>query len=103
MAQAIKALMQAVKERCGSPGLLRQINAEPAESVQVLKMILFSRSQQPRPEVQPDTVRTTTAMIERHELLPVPAAWPIGVSQLAQAIDACQRDAAALTRAQQAK
>jgi hypothetical protein len=85
---------------------LRWINAGIAKSVQTLKMILFSRPQ-PRPvappEAQPDTVRATTAMIERHDLLPVPAAWPIGVSQLAQAIDACQRDATALTRAQPAR
>jgi hypothetical protein len=36
---------------------------------------------------------------ERHDLLPVAAAWPAGVSQLAQAIVACQRDATALPRA----
>jgi hypothetical protein len=57
-------------------------------------MMLFSRPQ-PRPAAQPadraDTVRATTALIPRHDLLPVAAAWPAGVSQLAQAIDACQR------------
>jgi hypothetical protein len=69
-------------------------------------MIRFARQQStsaPPPQPQPDTARAETALIERHDMLPVPAAWPIGVSQLAQAIDACQRDAAALTRAQQTK
>jgi hypothetical protein len=31
------------------------------------------------------------AMAERLALATVPAAWPTGVSQLAQAVDACQR------------
>ena len=85
---------------------LRQINAGPAELVQTVTMVVFwklkYRPAAPR-EAQPNTVRGSTALIERHELLPVPAAWPVGISQLAQAIDACQRDAAALIRAQQAK
>jgi len=85
---------------------LRQINAGPAELVQTVTMVVFWKLKYrpaAAPEGQPDTMRGSTALIERHELLPVPAAWPVGISQLAQAIDACQRDAAALLRAQQAK
>ena len=85
---------------------LRQINAGPAELVQTVTMVVFWKLKyQPAAalEAQPDTVRGSTALIERHDQLPVPAAWPVGISQLAQAIDACQRDAAALLRAQQAK
>jgi hypothetical protein len=57
-------------------------------------MIGFSRPQS-RPaaasEAQPDTVRNLPAVAERHDLVTVPAAWPAGVSQLAIAVDACQR------------
>ena len=40
---------------------------------------------------RPDSVGNLPALAERHDLVTVPAAWPTGVSQLAQAIDACQR------------
>jgi hypothetical protein len=40
---------------------------------------------------QADTVRNLPALAERHDLVTVPAAWPTGVSALAQAVDACQR------------
>jgi len=57
-------------------------------------MIGFSRPQ-PRPAAtpaaQPDTVRNLPAVAARHDLVTVPAAWPAGVSQLAIAVDACQR------------
>jgi hypothetical protein len=39
----------------------------------------------------PDTVRAMGAMTDKLGLSTVPAAWPTGVSHLAQAIDACQR------------
>jgi hypothetical protein len=48
-------------------------------------------------------IRCPAGVTEVPDLLPVPAAWPAGVSQLAQAVDACQRDAAVLARARQAK
>ena len=41
------------------------------------------------PEAQPDTDRNAAA--EVRVLATVPAAWPSGISQLAQAVDACQR------------
>jgi hypothetical protein len=44
-----------------------------------------------------------TVVTEARDLLPVPAAWPTGVSQLAQAVAACHRDSAILARARQAK
>jgi len=72
---------------------LRWINAAAAKSVQTATMMLFK----PRPSAaapaqeRPDTVRNLPALAERHDLVTVPAAWPTGVSQLAQAIDACQR------------
>lgn len=43
------------------------------------------------PAEHQDTVRNLAKMTERLGLSTVPAAWPTGVSQLAQAIDACQR------------
>jgi len=73
---------------------LRWINAALAKSVQILKMILFFRPQPATaasPEAQPDTVRAMAAAAEPVGLWTVPAAWPAGVSQLAIAIDACQR------------
>ena len=39
------------------------------------------------PQAQPDTVRGTAAI----EVATVVAAWPTGVSPLAQAVGACQR------------
>lgn len=38
-----------------------------------------------------DPVGNIADMSQRLSLSPVPAAWPTGVSQLAQAIEACQR------------
>jgi hypothetical protein len=43
------------------------------------------------PEVHSDTVRGRAAMVGKLGLTTVPAAWPTGVSPLAQAVDACQR------------
>lgn len=43
-----------------------------------------------------DPVGNIADMSGRLSLTPVPAAWPTGVSQLAQAIDACQRCATAV-------
>jgi hypothetical protein len=43
------------------------------------------------PDAQPGTVRNLPARAEQHDLVTVPAAWPSGVSALAQAVDACQR------------
>jgi hypothetical protein len=57
-------------------------------------MMRFSRPQ-PSPAAalkrQPEPVANMAAMSERLGLSTVPAAWPSGVSQLAIAIDACQR------------
>jgi hypothetical protein len=39
----------------------------------------------------PDTAGAMAALAGRLALATVPAAWPAGVSQLAQAVDACQR------------
>ena len=46
---------------------------------------------QPAYQPRPDTAAAIVAAAERLVLATVPAAWPAGVSQLAQAIDACQR------------
>jgi hypothetical protein len=57
-------------------------------------MIRFSKLQtktEGPPTEHPNTVRNMAKMSERLGLSTVPAAWPAGVSQLAQAIDACQR------------
>jgi hypothetical protein len=43
------------------------------------------------PKPSPDHVSNMAAMTVRIGVSTVPAAWPHGVSQLAQAIDACQR------------
>ena len=43
------------------------------------------------PKVSPDHVSNMAAMTGRIGLSTVPAAWPRGVSHLAQAIEACQR------------
>jgi hypothetical protein len=47
----------------------------------------------------PRSAGTPGPVAGQHDVLPVPAAWPAAVSQLAQAIDACQRDSACLLRA----
>jgi len=44
-----------------------------------------------RRKPSPDRVLDALAMTGGFDLSTVPAAWPTGVSQLAQAIDACQR------------
>jgi hypothetical protein len=68
---------------------LRWINAAPAKSVQTKTMDRLIKPQKlpSAPQAQPDTVRGTAAI----ELATVVAAWPTGVSPLAQAVDACQR------------
>jgi hypothetical protein len=43
------------------------------------------------PRVSPDHVSNMAAMTTRIGVSTVPAAWPQGVSQLARAIEACQR------------
>ena len=43
------------------------------------------------PDVSPGHVSNMAAMTARIGLSTVPAAWPRGVSQFAQAIEACQR------------
>ena len=47
------------------------------------------------PKVEPDAVRNMAAMTERLGLSTAPAAWPTGVSLLAQAVASCQRCEAA--------
>jgi hypothetical protein len=80
---------------------LRWINAELAKSVHTKTMDRFNK---PRltptaaPDAQPSTVRNLPALAGRHDLVTVPAAWPTGVSQLAQAVDACQRSDAGQVR-----
>jgi hypothetical protein len=77
---------------------LRWIKAGAAESVYTANMDRFNKLQlmsTAAPQVQPDTVGTMTSMTGQLGLATVPAAipaaWPIGVSPLAQAVDACQR------------
>ncbi len=59
--------------------------------------MVLDRSQpsSPAQPAQPETVRNLPAVAERHDLVSVPAAipaaWPAGASQLAIAIDVCQR------------
>ena len=43
------------------------------------------------PVPQANTDRKLAAITGQRKLATVPAAWPSGVSQLAQAVDACQR------------
>lgn len=45
----------------------------------------------PAPKTSPSHVPNMAAMTRRLGLATVPAAWPTGVSHLAQAVDACQR------------
>jgi hypothetical protein len=68
---------------------LRWINAASAKSVQTKTMDRFIKPLKLRsaPQAQPDTVRRTAAI----EVATVVAAWPTGVSPLAQAVGACQR------------
>jgi hypothetical protein len=63
---------------------LRWINAESAVSVHTAKMDRFNKPQfmPSASETQPDTVRGPATVV---------AAWPSGVSSLAQVVDACQR------------
>jgi hypothetical protein len=63
---------------------LRWINAGRAQSVQTNAMDRFTKLQllAAASRAQPDTVRRQMS---------VPAAWPAGVSQLAQTVNACQR------------
>ena len=68
---------------------MRWIKAAAAESVHTAIMVLYRHQlSSPAPA---DTVRNLPALAERHDLVTVPAAWPTGVSALAQAVDACQR------------
>jgi hypothetical protein len=73
---------------------LRWIKAVLPESVQILKIIRFSRAQA-EPTVRlysgPGNLRNLSAMTARLGLDTAPAAWPAGVSLLAQVIDACRR------------
>jgi hypothetical protein len=68
---------------------LRWINAALAKSVHTATMVLYPH--QLSSLTQADTVRNLPTLVGRHDLVTVPAAWPIGVSALAQAVDACQR------------
>jgi hypothetical protein len=75
---------------------LRWINAARVKPVQTIIMDQFTKPQMQavQPDAQPNTVRG---------LATVAAAWPSGVSPLAQAVDACQRrdarETALVTRA----
>jgi hypothetical protein len=68
---------------------LRWINAAHAELVQ--KPIMDRSQKYQSVDSSPDHVSNMAAMTARIGVSTVPAAWPQGVSQLAQAIEACQR------------
>jgi hypothetical protein len=68
---------------------LRWINAGSADLFQELTMIRLNRLQSAS-EQRPEATGETAAG-GRLVLATVPAAWPAGISQLAQAVDACQR------------
>jgi hypothetical protein len=73
---------------------LRWINAGAGKFVQITIMgrSIANESTLVAPsEQRPDTVGAMRALAGRLALATVPAAWPAGVSQLAQAVDACQR------------
>ena len=53
----------------------------------MIRLNILQTASEQRPEATGDMV----AMAERLVLATVPAAWPTGVSPLAQAVDACQR------------
>jgi hypothetical protein len=69
---------------------LRWINAKRAKSVQIIIMDRLEKSQLPvaAQEAQPATDRRGAT---GQQLATVVAAWPAGVSVLAQAVEACQR------------
>jgi hypothetical protein len=48
-------------------------------------------SVQTAPKPPPEATGDMAVAAQRLALATVPAAWPTGVSQLAQAVDACQR------------
>jgi hypothetical protein len=50
-----------------------------------------SSNPQPASRQRPDTAGAVVVMAAGFAPATVPAAWPTGVSQLAQAVDACQR------------
>ena len=73
----------------GKHVLLRWINAAHAELAQ--KAIMDRSQKHQSVDSSPDHVPNMAAMTARVGISTVPAAWPHGVSQLAQAIEACQR------------
>jgi hypothetical protein len=75
---------------------LRWINAHAIDLIQKVKMVLYrSQPSSPAQTAQSEPVHNLPAVAERHELVSIPAAipaaWPAGASQLAIAIDVCQR------------
>jgi hypothetical protein len=58
-------------------------------------MVLYRHQPSGQAAESSNTVRNLPALAERHDLVsvpaPIPAAWPAGASQLAIAIDVCQR------------
>jgi len=73
---------------------LRWINVGAGQFVQIANMGRFIGNLSTlaaAPEQRPDTAGAMAALAGGLALATVPAAWPAGVSQLAQAVDACQR------------
>jgi hypothetical protein len=73
---------------------LRWINVGAGELLQIVIMGRFIKNQSTLTapsEQRPDSAGTVAATARQLALATVPAAWPTGVSQLAQAVDACQR------------
>jgi len=72
---------------------LRWINVARAQSVHMKSMDRFDKPALPltAPEAQPATDCRMAAATGQQKLATVVAAWPAGVSPLAQAVNACQR------------
>jgi hypothetical protein len=83
-------VLRTFPEAC-APLPLRWINAELAKSFQIGTMQRIKAQLPPAAalQAQSNTVRDTAA--GQVGLATVKAAWPSGVSPLAQAVDACQR------------
>ncbi len=69
---------------------LRWINARATNSNQNANMVIYRQQRDPQ-ATEPAKAMHLPALAERHDLMAVPAAWPVGASQLAIAHDVVRR------------
>ena len=69
---------------------MRWINAGAANPNQMAPMVIYRQHPSAPAAEQAKTVHLP-ALAERHDLVAVPAAWPVGASQLAIAHDVVRR------------